>query len=291
MANRKLIDLSIATDFNGGRGDPAASLKAIAEAGFTHVHWCHRWTGLYEYPRAEISYIAHLLKTEGLQLLDVHASDGGREGHCWISSYLYERMVGMNLIENRMRFAADLGGRAIVLHAPVEPDNQAENTLFWSIMDQNLEQITKWAREYDVKVAVEQTDTKPMNLPTLLHMLERSDPEHIGICLDSGHGEIHGNNHELLTMLGGRLYALHLNDNHGPTSVPGVDPDIHLLPFDGRIDWNEFTNLLRDTVYTGPLSFEVSYSRYRDRMSVNEYLELAFKKASALHEMVNHNNA
>ncbi len=35
--------LAVATDFNGSGGDPEPALRRIAEAGFTHLHWCHQW--------------------------------------------------------------------------------------------------------------------------------------------------------------------------------------------------------------------------------------------------------
>ena len=37
------MDIAVNTDFLGGTGSPKERLKAIAEAGFTHLHWCHQW--------------------------------------------------------------------------------------------------------------------------------------------------------------------------------------------------------------------------------------------------------
>jgi sugar phosphate isomerase/epimerase len=255
--------LSITSDFDGGTGDPAPSLQLAANAGFTHVHWCHWWTGMFMYTRREINYIRSLFRYTGLKLLDTHASDGRA---LWGSTYWAEAEAIIDLIENRFRFTADLNGGAIVLHAPVAPTSKEVAARFWEVMDRDLEKLTHWAKEYEVKVALEQTDTTPQNVQTLLEMLKRSDPDHIGFCWDTGHGNIHGN-------------------NRGPLKDPTADPDVHMLPFDGSVNWVEVIELLRESNYYGPLSFEVGQSQYRDRMSVTEYLALAYAKACNLDEM------
>ena len=35
--------LSMSTDYAEDTGSPELQLRRIAEAGFTHVHWCHHW--------------------------------------------------------------------------------------------------------------------------------------------------------------------------------------------------------------------------------------------------------
>ena len=79
-----------------------------------------------------------------------------------------------------------------------------------------------------------------------------NDPEHLAVCYDFGHANlISGCNHRKnLKMIGSRLRALHIQDNHG-------NVDEHLLPFHGNIDWKEAMAGLSDIGYQGDLTFEV----------------------------------
>ena len=68
--------LSITTDYFTDHGDPSPYLRRIADAGFTHIHWCHHWRSDFLYADAEIDQIGYWLKEYGLVLHDVHGSEG-----------------------------------------------------------------------------------------------------------------------------------------------------------------------------------------------------------------------
>lgn len=77
------------------------------------------------------------------------------------------------------------------------------------------------------------------------------DPEHIGACYDFGHANLAGGNHRAnLNLLGSRLKAVHVQDNHG-------ERDEHLMPFYGSIDWKQAMAGLADIGYTGELTYEI----------------------------------
>lgn len=73
--------LSITTDCAADTGDPSPSLRAIAAAGFTHIHWCHHWNTDFLYSTWEIDQIKAWLDECGLQLLDLHGSAGQSDQH------------------------------------------------------------------------------------------------------------------------------------------------------------------------------------------------------------------
>ena len=83
------------------------------------------------------------------------------------------------------------------------------------------------------------------------------DPKHVGICYDFGHGNLAGNFHrQNLNIIGKRLKATHVQDNHGMT-------DEHLMPFHGNIDWAEAMAGLADIGYEGDLTYEIQeFSRF-----------------------------
>ncbi|MBN1257903.1 MAG: sugar phosphate isomerase/epimerase, partial [Planctomycetes bacterium] len=70
------MTLSMTTDFTADHGCPESDLKLIAEAGFSHVHWCHHWDTDFLYADSEIAQIKEWLDEFGLQVLDIHASAG-----------------------------------------------------------------------------------------------------------------------------------------------------------------------------------------------------------------------
>ena len=71
--------LSIATDYKESTGDPSPYLKQIAEAGFSHIHWCHQWNTDFLYSASEINAIAQDLSDFGLILIDHHGSAGSEK--------------------------------------------------------------------------------------------------------------------------------------------------------------------------------------------------------------------
>ena len=70
--------LSITSDYFQSYGDPQPYLKRIADAGFTHVHWCHHWNTDFLYSQPEIHQISRWFKEYDLRLLNLHASCGGK---------------------------------------------------------------------------------------------------------------------------------------------------------------------------------------------------------------------
>ncbi len=85
--------LSLTTDYASSKGCPESALRRIAEAGFTHVHWCHQWNTDFLYGHAEIAQIGRWLAEFGLGLLDLHASAGVEKN--WVSAREYERLAGV----------------------------------------------------------------------------------------------------------------------------------------------------------------------------------------------------
>ena len=62
------MDLSVTTDYARDTGDPSPHLSRIAEAGFTHVHWCHHWNTDFLYGESEMAQIEEWLSSLGLRL-------------------------------------------------------------------------------------------------------------------------------------------------------------------------------------------------------------------------------
>ena len=90
--------LSLTTDYaTVDRGNPSPYLRRIADAGFTHIHWCHHWNTDFVYSRPEIEQIGRWLDEYGLKLLDLHASVGPEKN--WYSTNEWERQAGVELVQ------------------------------------------------------------------------------------------------------------------------------------------------------------------------------------------------
>jgi sugar phosphate isomerase/epimerase len=73
----------------------------------------------------------------------------------------------------------------------------------------------------------------------------------VGICWDTGHAQLqHLVQDEALRAIGHRLKATHIDDNV-------EEADLHLLPYQGYVDWNGVMAALRDIGYQGAFCFEV----------------------------------
>ena len=50
------------------------SIRRIAEAGFSHMHWCYEWDGDYIYSRSEMEQIREWMDKYGLKANSLHSS-------------------------------------------------------------------------------------------------------------------------------------------------------------------------------------------------------------------------
>ena len=101
------MDVAFATNFIASTGSPVFQLEKIAEAGFTHVHWCHHWNTDFLYGKHEIEQCRKWLKDIGLILTDIHGSEGQEKS--WYSPVEYQRKAGVELVLNRIQMLDALG--------------------------------------------------------------------------------------------------------------------------------------------------------------------------------------
>lgn len=266
--------LSITTDFVQGTGCPEPYLRRIADAGFSHIHWCHHWNTDFIYSEHEIDQIAEWLEEYGLQLNDLHASDGIEKS--WISALEYERLAGVELIKNRIRMAARLASDVIILHLQPEPEEARDRAVFWSQALKSLDALEPYAGYHGVRIALENLPTD--NYLSIEKVLTKYSRDYIGICYDSGHGNCCGDGLQFLERFKERLIALHLHDNDG-------DSDQHNLPFSGTVNWPRLAHLIAASAYTRCMTLEVSIHPTGIQ---DEYVFLAqaFATGASLAEMV-----
>ncbi|MBX3013810.1 MAG: sugar phosphate isomerase/epimerase [Caldilineaceae bacterium] len=260
-----LTALSITTDYQLDFGDPEPFLRAIAEAGFTHIHWCHQWNTDFVYHAAEIDQIQRWLTAYGLQLADIHGSEGKEK--FWYSPLEYARLAGVELVKNRIDFAAQLGADAVVMHLyppTQDPALAPFNPLIWEQVRKSLDALQPYALARGVRIALENLiDFRGVsagavtraaaadNFALIEQLYAHYPPEYLGFCYDSGHAILGHNRMGRLAPLMRRLAVLHLHDNDG-------EADLHRLLFDGVVDWGFAAALIAESPYAKPMSYEVS---------------------------------
>ncbi len=239
--------LSITTDYFKSSGNPAPYLRRIAEAGFSHVHWCHHWRSDFLYSDAEIDQIGKWLQGYGLQLNDLHGSEGVEKS--WVSAQEYRRLAGVELVKNRIHMAARLGGDVVIMHIYAEPKQAAANNEFWTQLQKSLAELEPYAKSRGVRIAVENLIID--NFDTIEKIFAQYDPDYIGLCYDSGHANIGTDRMDRLEPLKERLIALHLHDNDGTS-------DDHTIPFSGTVDWPRLARIIAGSAYAKGVSLETT---------------------------------
>jgi sugar phosphate isomerase/epimerase len=268
--------LSITSDYVRSTGDPEPYLRRIADAGFSHVHWCHHWNTDYLYTQPEIDQIAAWFAEYNLCLLDLHASHGQEKN--WGSLDENARLAGVELVENRVHMAATLESDVIILHIPEIPGSDPQDTTTWlAPVRKSLDALAPFAAERGVKIAIE--NMADDNFERINQLLSYYGPEFLGLCYDAGHGNMgHGRGLIHLEKVKGRLISVHLHDNDG-------SGDQHNLLFSGSVDWKRLARIMAESSYSKCVSMEVSIhnSGIPDE---GAFLESAFQTGEKFSHMI-----
>lgn len=264
--------LSITTDYARDTGDPSPYLRRIADAGFSHVHWCHHWNTDFLYSGCEVEQIAAWFREYGLSLLDLHGSVGLEKN--WAAAEEYRRLAGVQLVLNRVEMTARLGGEVVIMHAWVA-ENPDGTVSTWDSLKKSLDELEPCARRLGVRIAIENLNG---NWPLIREVLGAYAPDFLGLCYDSGHGNTDGVGLANVTSMKDRLISIHLHDNDGTA-------DQHRLPFSGTIDWARFVTIMCSSAYAKCISMESTMSN-EGIADEDEFLAKAFVAGSRLSSMV-----
>lgn len=285
--------LGINTDYLSDVYKPEYYLALAADAGFTHIHWCHQWNSDFIYSDSEIAFYKKSLHSLGLVLQDVHATVGQEK--LYFSDEEYRRKAGLELLVNRIRMFAELEGTgAVALHIPscrkgLSPEAVAEIPAQMVRVRRTLDELMPYLEKYDCAIALENMPNE--DFECIAELMDAYPAERVGITYDSGHGNC-GSCRGLdnIDKWKHRLKVLHLHDNDGSR-------DLHQPPFYGTVDWERAVRIIAGSGLTNlPLSFELSmvYTGYFDQESpkhqqdekkIRAFLADAFERCSKVNEM------
>ena len=101
--------------------------------------------------------------------------------------------------------------------------------------------------------------------------------KNVGICFDVGHYHAHFNDEFDFEFFKERIFAVHLHDND-------KTDDLHLLPFEGTIDWKYVIKKLKECNYNGPVTLELCYKNDYLSMSLDDFYRKGYNVGEKLQE-------
>ena len=257
----KKYSLAMTSDFHGTSRKSEEikdALRRMARAGFSHVFWCHEWSGSYLYSAYEMLQIREWCDEFGLFVKGVHATSGEWQSDLkdYMSPNDYNRLAGVELVKNRVDLAHLLDAEAIVLHLspPWERITRQELSLeeFFGPVLRSFDELEPYCKTRQIKLCVENGGDPPAPSCRVFDTLfGRYDGNYMGLCFDTGHANIFCKENclEYAERYTDRLFMIHIHDNHG-------EKDEHAIPFEGGFDWEGFAEVLARSPYRFPILIE-----------------------------------
>ena len=127
----------------------------------------------------------------------------------------------------------------------------------WKALKTSIKELVDYCGNKPVSLLIEPAHKWETNLiftvDDALRMIGEIGSDKIGICLDTGHVHINGENFTEAIMAAGKCpLHIHIDDNNGET-------DVHMIPGKGTIDFRPLIAALKDIDYRGCVSAELGF--------------------------------
>ena len=250
------------------------NISFIADAGFDAFFT--EWKA--DFP---IGKWADIASKKGLIYQSIH-SPFSKVNHIWYGSELGKEYV--ELLKKCIDDCKAVDVPLMIVH-PFIGFNEHEPT------DIGLElygRIIEHADKKNIRIAFENVEGEEY-LSAL--MQKYGDAPCVGFCWDTGHEQCYNLGKDMMALYGDKVFGTHFNDNNGCLDLSCVTwrDDLHLLPFDGKVDWQGVMSRIRRHGYDGILTFELTTSPKPDRdtslhdsysaMSGQEFYTEAYNRA------------
>lgn len=240
------------------------TIDAIKEAGFKNVFI--QWYNENSTPSQEeqLKYV----REKGLNVIFAHL------GYQNINDLWLENEEGNKLVDrykNDIKVCKENNIPMVVMHLTRKSVAPKYN----EIGLKRLQEIADYAESLGIKIAFENTKIKGY----LEYVIENIKNENVGICFDSGHNHVHFNDELDLSKFKNRIFAVHLHDND-------QSDDLHLLPFDGTINWEKIMKDLKNNNYNGPITLELCYRYQYLEMDIVSFYKKGYEVAKKLEKMI-----
>lgn len=242
-------------------------IKKVKELGFDTV-----FTGTAKTLEAQES-VANAIASRGLIYETIHAPFG-HINDMWLDCEGGEKMI------DELLFSVDAcvvaGAPILVVHLSSKEDAPSVT----DIGRARYERLVEYAAKKGVIIAFE-NQRKLGNIGWAFDNFEKCD--NVGFCWDCGHEHCFTIGREYMPLFGKKLVCTHIHDN-----MCEYNGDLHMIPFDGRIDYTRIAEHIKRYKYTGPLTLEVfaNSSDHYVGVTPDEYLQRAADAIKKLRRMV-----
>ena len=256
-------ELAVAIQNENKKVSIIETIKSIKNAGFKNV-FVQWYDENWKHSQEEQ---VKLCKELGLNIIFAHL------GYQNINSIWEDGNEGDNQVERYkkdIKECHDNGIPMVVMHLT----SHKEAPMYGEIGLNRIKKIVQYAKELNMKVAFENTKIKGY----LEYVLDNIKDENVGICFDAGHYHAHFDDEFNFEFFKDRIFAVHLHDND-------KSDDLHLLPFDGTIDWKDVIKKLKECNYNGPVTLELCYRYDYLNMSLEDFYKKGYTIGIRLAEM------
>ncbi len=246
------------------------SLKLAVQAGFKRIFMSFKANHLFE---GQYRKFYDLAKSYGLEIVFVHLGYQVNEG---IATIWEEGTAGDQLVADYKRdleIVAKDGIKMVCMHVT----KSSKQSPMSKIGLKRWEEIVKHAEKLGVIVALENT-VWPGYIEFILDNIQSPN---LQVCFDSGHNHVYFKDGFDFKRFKNKIACIHLHDND-------QSKDLHLLPFDGTIDWKLLAENLREANYKGVIACESGYKRgYVNELTPLEFFTEAYRRLEKIDDMVN----
>lgn len=169
-----------------------------------------------------------------------------------------ERVERMEKMKRSIRGTAILGCKYWVIH-PIMPFGEKDADFAQETRQINLafmRELLKTAEEVGVVICFENMPMRGLSLGSpeaTLDFVKEMDHDHFKMCLDLGHMTLFKKETagDFVRKHADMIPVFHIHDSNGWA-------DLHLMPYFGITDWDDFGKALREVQYEGVFSLEAT---------------------------------
>ncbi len=247
---------------------PADALDLIADTGFETV-----FTGVVD--ECGLGEIKNKCDKLGLELEFVHAPFKGIN-NMWLEGDEY--LTVYNGMKESIYSCHSCDVKSTVCHISSGWLAPQINDLGLSRFDELVDLAVK----QNVTIAFENL----RKAGNVTYFTDRYDGvEQVRFCYDCGHEHCYTEHVPFVDIFADRLICTHLHDNFGRSKTDRMaDGDLHLLPFDGNVDYRKMIDKLDEYDYRGSLMLEVfdGMSRKYLDWGREKFVKEAFERVSKI---------
>ena len=194
--------------------------------------------------------------------------------------------VLVDKINECIRCASKVGVKKVISHLFSTYDMEHPTKMGM----QRVEQIVEQAQKSGVNICFENLQGAEY-LDAVL--TEYGKYPFVKLCYDTGHEHCY-NNYEVIQKHFMKMGAVHINDNLGLRNADGSlnrADDLHLLPFDGTVNFDRACDLMVGAGFTDELTFELKIQAFPEsekyrKMDFDDYLSLAYQRMTKIRKML-----